>query len=239
VPYTLHSPDEGKERKNLINKNKVVATVAHILLDATGSMGGHEDITLSTLNEYLSGIKGGNETAKFTVSLNTFNSETGMLPLFSSKLAKDIPEVTRPQYQCLASTPLYDATAKTIYNADKEAKAGQPVLIVIQTDGLENASTEYGIDAVKALVEKKTQEGWQFVYLGQTLDAAAQAAFIGVAAGSSYSYGTSRKSVEANFSALKVDTSRYARGGSAASADFTGSTGGRDFRDLDKDPSPG
>ncbi len=40
-------------------------------------------------------------------------------------------------------------------------------VLVIVTDGYENASREYSSDAIKRLIEDKTKEGWLIIYLGQ------------------------------------------------------------------------
>ena len=55
------------------------------------------------------------------------------------------------------------------------------VMMVIITDGQENASREYSSHRVKELIEKHEQsETWQFIYLGADLSSFADADTLGI-----------------------------------------------------------
>jgi hypothetical protein len=62
-----------------------------------------------------------------------------------------------------ASIKTIDALATAI-----KGKTAKPkVVVCIQTDGQENQSgPEYTWDRLKALIEAKTKEGWQFNFMG-------------------------------------------------------------------------
>ena len=61
------------------------------------------------------------------------------------------------------------------------------MLFVVITDGEENASREWTSAQVKALVEQqRSVYKWEFLFLGANLDAAAEAAAIGIAHASDY-----------------------------------------------------
>lgn len=90
------------------------------------------------------------------------------------------------------STALYDAIGYTIDAVSKrldgtdEAARPERVLVVIITDGGENASRTYDRERVLARIgRKRTTDGWEFVYLGANQDAFA----VGRSLGIDHAYG--------------------------------------------------
>ena len=64
-----------------------------------------------------------------------------------------------------------------------EADRPGKVIVVIMTDGEENASKEYKRDQIRKIVEEQTgRYGWSFLFLGANIDAFAEAGGIGVGA---------------------------------------------------------
>jgi von Willebrand factor type A domain len=89
---------------------------------------------------------------------------------------KDITLVPR------GGTPLLDACGRAIAHlrkAQATERAAQTLVMVV-TDGEENASTEWTKDRVKALVDELEREGGTILYLGANVDAFADARTIGV-----------------------------------------------------------
>ena len=69
-------------------------------------------------------------------------------------------------------TPLYDAIGGTISRIEGDPRsADRTVVLVVMTDGLENASVEYTHEAIAARVEQKERDGWTIMYLGANQDA--------------------------------------------------------------------
>lgn len=92
------------------------------------------------------------------------------------------------------STALLDAVGKTIaavgeqLAAAPEAQRPGAVVVLVITDGHENASKEWTRAKVAALVrEQEKSYNWRFVYLGADAAAFAEAASMGIAQASSYS----------------------------------------------------
>jgi Mg-chelatase subunit ChlD len=75
-------------------------------------------------------------------------------------------------------TPLLDALIRIIAlaDADKPDKA----VIVVMTDGQENASKEVTREGVKAALERVKAKGWEVVFLGANFDNIADASSVGV-----------------------------------------------------------
>jgi len=208
-----------KAKARTRKSRKAPRTVLHVLLDMTGSMFRIKDVTLDALNEYLGGLKEGKEAEGFEVSVSVFNSAERVKPIREAEPVEEFAEVTTREYQPNAATPLYDAIGESIHAVARDAKK-DPVLFVIQTDGLENDSREYKRKDILKLVETMTSQGWQFVFMGCELDAMAEGANIGIAAGNTISYDYSPGSTRRVFEAATASTTAYAASGSIPTNDW-------------------
>lgn len=93
---------------------------------------------------------------------------------------KNIQEVDEEkfakEYCPRGSTALLDAIGRStlalkqkIDSMPAEEKPKRVVVAVI-TDGLENASTEYNIEQIKSMIKQHEDLGWNFMFMGTTLD---------------------------------------------------------------------
>lgn len=161
-------------------KRKPVKTLVSLLLDESGSMGTIWDATIQGFNGYIKELQA-DKNAQFYMTLTQFDS-IHHTPVFVGKPIKDVPLLSRESYKPGQSTPLYDAIGKTI-KATEEWLAKEPnaaVVFVIQTDGYENASNEFRLDAIKARIAEKTKQGWTFAYLGAGPDSWAGGNALGI-----------------------------------------------------------
>jgi hypothetical protein len=95
------------------------------------------------------------------------------------------------------------------------------VVISIQTDGLENASTEHTWADLNLLIKEKAKLGWQFNFMGAGIDAYEQGRQMGIPAAATVSYDkASPAATVAAFAASADNTVRFARM-EAASVAFT------------------
>lgn len=83
---------------------------------------------------------------------------------------------------------------------------------------MENASREYNLSGVKALIEAHKEKGWEFIFLGANIDAVAVGGSMGISADRSVSYKADKMGTAMNFATV----------GSVASAVRGG-------RNIDKD----
>lgn len=199
--------------------SKKKKTLVCFVLDETGSMEQYKQVTISGYNEFIDRLR---DEKDFAMMLTRFNSAS--IEIGEPEPIKDATKLTNETYNPDHLTPLYDAVAETILKAEKVAE-GRAVLIVIMTDGLENASREHTREGVFKLIEKKEEDGWQFAYLGANQDAYAEGQKLGIATGSTMNYGQT-KTVE-TFNAMADSSRRYSRRGSVADQDF--------FKDVDED----
>jgi hypothetical protein len=81
--------------------------------------------------------------------------------------------------------------------------AGDQVMFVITTDGMENASKEYSYKKIKAMVERQKQQyGWEFIFLGANIDAIATAASFGISADRAANYNADGEGTKLNYQAV-------------------------------------
>lgn len=191
------------------------AVVISLLLDATQSMLKHRPQTMSAANEYVENLRGalvGRDVHFTLVRFSTIERRTmcAGVPLI------DVPTLSAMNYPCGGMTNLYDAAMQTIQETER-AVAGltnPKVIVVLQTDGENNAST-YTLDQLKAAISRHKEERWEFVFLGAGIDAYLQGAAFGVSALNTMSYGVGAAETYAMAQSLGSNTRAYATGISA------------------------
>ena len=145
---------------------------AVVVLDATGSMSGEENRVVSSLNEYVETLP---RDCDLTVFM--FDSERWLNhyegPVDHWKKMKD------GDYIPGGMTPLYDAIGKSITHVRKKASRDDKVFLMIDTDGGENASSEYDYGKVTNLIKDCTDGGWAVHFMASGLTEA-KASTIGV-----------------------------------------------------------
>ena len=147
-----------------------------IILDESGSMSAIERQAVSAMNETFAGIRKAQKTnpeQNYFVSLVVFEGDgvKGVRTVRDRVPVENIKDIRPEEYNPGACTPLYDAMGLAINNLSNVTKQGDPVLVTIITDGMENSSTEYSGRAVKELVSRKRESGWTFAYIGANQDA--------------------------------------------------------------------
>jgi len=214
-----------------VNKKKawneiVKVRVINFVLDETGSMDSCKDATISGFNEYFNSLKA--DTAWRTlVTLTKFNSEK-METAYHLEDVRNVPPLGHDNYRPDANTPLYDAIAHTIRKteADIASANDQPaVFCVILTDGQENASREFSLRAIRALIEQKKKDGWKIACLGADVDAWAIGGAIGLNRGDTLSFN--KDCISHTFQELSAATKEYFDAGADSKKDFFGDARGK------------
>lgn len=163
-----------------------------IILDRSGSMITVKDDTEGGLRAFLETQAEAPGTT--TVSLHQFDDKYDTV--YDNKPLADVPPFTlRPR----GATALLDAVGRTIttlgehLDAKPETERPGEVVVVILTDGHENASTEYTHRQVKDLItQQQDTYGWTFVFLGADQDAFAASASMGIGRATTLSYSGTR-----------------------------------------------
>jgi len=199
------------------DKNENSFLNIRVVLDRSGSMSNCVHQTIDALNGYLIGLQKEHTEGVVTVSL--FDSQSIDIGVDKVQM-KDLSPLDYSFLTPRASTPLYDAIGAGIYehssyNATKEDKK----VLVIVTDGYENASREYTGEAIKKLVEEKEEAGWLIVYLGSDHDIYKQTRMMGIGPERSIRYSKGKS--DSAFRSVLRTSGDYYRGTKAIDIEFT------------------
>ena len=175
------------------------------ILDRSGSMSGLERDTIGGFNSMIEKQK--KEAGEALVSTVLFDNESVVihdrLPLES------VPRMTEKEYFTRGCTALLDAVGGAIHhigNIHKYARkedVPEKTLFIITTDGMENASQEYTYPKLKAMIERqKEQYGWEFLFLGANIDAAAEAKRFGISADRAVNYKCDEEGTALNYEVI-------------------------------------
>lgn len=88
----------------------------------------------------------------------------------------EVRDLTEEDYLPDACSPLYDAMGRAIMALERKVQDGDRVLVTVVTDGEENDSQEYSLDAIRAMTGRLRNKGWTFIYMGANQDADSVAA---------------------------------------------------------------
>ena len=146
-------------------------------------MSGLEKDTIGGFNSMLE--KQRKEPGDAVVSTVLFDNETEVI--HDRVVIADVPNLTDKEYFVRGCTALLDAVGGAIQhigNVHKYARkedVPEKTLFIITTDGMENASHHYTYDKVRNMIERqKERYGWEFLFLGANIDAAAEAKRFGI-----------------------------------------------------------
>lgn len=155
---------------------------AYVLLDRSGSMQSLWVEALSSVNAYAKELanKTDGDAVDSHVTLAVFDGQEG---LQFDLLRKEVPalhweNVTDKEASPRGMTPLLDALGRIIALAETDNP--DKAVIVVMTDGQENASREVTRDGAKAAMERVKKKGWDVVFLGANFDNISDAASVGV-----------------------------------------------------------
>lgn len=172
------------------------------ILDRSASMEGLERETIDGFNSVIQKQK--SEKIRSDVTVVFFNDE--IEELYFRKSLYEIKELTERDYCIKGRTALLDAIGNTIYKLQSEwtrHRMADHVVIVIITDGMENASREFRYDILEKLIlEMQETQGWKFLFLGANMDAVKEAARIGISVSRSVTYKNDRVGVALNYEVI-------------------------------------
>lgn len=186
----------------MANKN---LTELVFILDRSGSMAGLEGDTIGGYNSLLE--KQRKEVGEATVTTVLFDDQYEMI--HDRAAIGKVKDITNKEYFARGMTGLLDAVGKTINhvgNRHKNALDSEvpgKTMVVIITDGYENASREYTLPQIKQMIERqKEMFGWEFLFLGANIDAVSTAAGFGITADRAVTYEADSVGTRMNFDAV-------------------------------------
>ena len=175
------------------------------ILDRSGSMSGLEKDTIGGYNSFLEKQK--NEEGDAVVTTVLFDDKYDIV--HDRVDIKKVKPLTNKEYFARGMTALLDAIGKTISSVDArhrnalDSEVPAKTVVVITTDGYENASAEYSLEKVRAMIEKqKETAGWEFLFLGANIDAVSTAKSFGISEKFAATYEADEEGTALNFESV-------------------------------------
>ncbi|MGD9887570.1 MAG: hypothetical protein AB7T03_06410 [Bacilli bacterium] len=176
------------------------------ILDRSGSMKNLEKQTIDSFNEMIAKQK--NVVGEAVISTVLFDHE---ILLFHNRIdLKEILPLTCEHYFARGTTALYDAIGKTISRISRyqenlfDNEKPEKTIVVIITDGMENASSEYRLPTIKRMIEvQKSQNSWEFLFLGANIDAVETARSFGISGNYAADYQPDAYGTSASYCAVE------------------------------------
>ncbi|MBU6318628.1 MAG: VWA domain-containing protein [Alphaproteobacteria bacterium] len=141
---------------------------SYILLDRTGSMQSIWEETLSSVNAYAGGLAKTtpDQSVQADITLAVFDAQEGLQfdVIRKATPAGEWRKVTDEDATPRGMTPLYDAIGRLVALAEEDAP--ERAVVVIMTDGEENASQEVTREGARSALDRIRARGWEVVFLG-------------------------------------------------------------------------
>jgi hypothetical protein len=146
-----------------------------MVIDESGSMEVIRDDIIGSINTFIAAQRNEKGIVPTTFTLIKFSDITETI--INNKGLNDVKTLAKEDYSPSGGTALFDAIGDTIRKWNKVKN----VLMVIVTDGQENASKYYSKNEITEMIEsKKKNNGWTYVYLSNDLSVAEQGENIGL-----------------------------------------------------------
>ena len=175
------------------------------ILDRSGSMAGLEKDTIGGFNAMIEQQK--TEAGEAYISTVLFDNYSEVI--HDRVALSDVPKLTEKEYYVRGCTALLDAVGGAIHhigNVHKYARkedVPEKTMFIITTDGYENASKRYDYDKVRKMIERQKEKyGWEFLFLGANIDAAAEAKRFGISADRAVNYKCDEEGTALNYEVI-------------------------------------
>jgi len=181
------------------------------IIDRSGSMSSIKNDAIGGFNTFLEGQQSVDEEAQMKIVL--FDDEYEIL---CDDDIQNIKTLTTETYIPRGLTALYDAIGKTIndeldYLASiKKKKRFEKYIVVILTDGGENASKEITKEVVNKLISEQEKDfGWEFVFIAANQDAFASAGALGITGNAIFNFTADSVGTSNAYSAMSDTVMSY------------------------------
>ena len=210
----------AKKKKTSAKKKKTSRQDFYLLLDRSGSMAFIATDVVGGVNTFIKDNQA-LTVGDMNFTLVQFDTQDPFEVIYDGVPIADVKEFTAAQFTPRGGTPLYDGIGKLVARAKTDlTDITSDVVVVIVTDGYENASREWNQSAVKTLVADQEKLGWTFVFIGANQDAALSASGVGSTMGSSLNFAQTPDGTRDAFATLTMSNTTYrgARAGGQAIA---------------------
>lgn len=191
-----------------------------VALDRSGSMQGEPwTNAIDSLNEYVKNlqkekIEGDITIIAFDANNQVNGQKTRLVPIVEEQSIAYFEPIKFDVLQPAGMTPLFDAAADVMDRALE--RNSERTVVVILTDGHENASTEYTQEKIKDKVKMLEKRKWEVIFLGANFDVASYTAGSGLASTKMRNFDLNNTVQRtAMYTDLSTSTAAYAKTGEA------------------------
>lgn len=192
------------DNKPAVNPNKVEILA---ILDRSGSMSAVLNDAIGGFNKFLADQQALPGEASMTMVL--FDTEY-LSPVIDTELHRVNP-LNEQTFVPRGMTALHDAMGRGL--TELLARSPAKAIIVVLTDGEENASKEFDAAQVKRLSEQCKEKGYEIVYLAANQDAIKVGAKLGVTR--AFNYKDDGAGTQSAYNTLSAATTNYRTNGGA------------------------
>jgi hypothetical protein len=203
-----------------IMKNKTDIT---IILDRSGSMQSVKDDTIGGFNNFLSEQQ--KVDGEASLSLVQFDDQYEVV--YEDKNIHVAAPLSDATFQPRGSTALLDAVGRTINSVGRrlaalpETERPDKVLLVVMTDGFENASTEFTAAKIGEMINhQRSVYSWEFMFIGANQDAVLSAREIGIPAAAALTYAANTEGTQIAFSMAASKIANYRQSSNKEELEF-------------------
>ena len=176
----------------------------YILLDRSGSMSSLWGEALGSINAYVAKLK-----KKDNVFLAAFDNEYQVV---RDCKVEGWDDITNDDVTPRGMTALFDSCGKIMAKAEEDG--AKKTILVVMTDGHENASKEHNQASIKAKVKQFEDNKWEVIFLGANFDAVDSVSG-GLGLVGSKSMNIAAGNLSRGFDTLSAYTASYATTGAA------------------------
>ena len=143
------------------------------ILDKSGSMNKMFSDVVGGVDSFIQSQKADKDDTRMTMV--QFNNKAQAI--YTSKPVAELSGFYSKDYHPSGGTALLDAIGNTIrdmkryFESMNEDERPENVVLVIQTDGMENSSRTYNKDHITKMIKEQEEQGWKVIYLGANSDA--------------------------------------------------------------------
>lgn len=180
------------------------------ILDKSGSMW---PLTKETIGGY-NALIADQKTKEGECEVTTVLFSSSRQKLIDNLPIAEVPEMTNRDYVANGMTALLDAVGMTIDEVGQELATREEkdrpgkVIVIINTDGEENASMEYTASRIREMIEhQQNKYNWVFMFLGANINAEKVGSSYGIKSGYSKTYTASAANTDALYCAMSKGVS--------------------------------
>lgn len=177
------------------------------ILDRSGSMQSVAKDAIGGYNNFLAEQRKGKDKATITGYL--FDDQFEKLYSGNVLNIKDVPDLTDKEFIPRNSTALLDAIGKAVAEFKASGNKADKVLVIIVTDGEENASREFSRKDIADLISFQKKHGWQFLFLCSTEDALMTSASLNISANNTFQFANTSIGHQELSSKISFASSNY------------------------------